>query len=500
MAKKKQSKTDRFYKFDVQISYKYFVEDEEGNRKNDMTEPEWRKMMVDKLRTLVFADNSPIKEIFYIFHDRDINKDGTAKGLHIHFIVWLNKGYAKSQSAAMKYFGATLLSNCQICNNYTNSAQYLCHISPGAIIDMKTVYLPEDVHGWRRDDEGNIVATTLQDFQKVMAGKGARKDKQEVRAIEDRLLDKVIDGDMTVDSVCENYLEKRERGQVSARDYLELVPYLNKAEDVYLQRLADFYKKHDCPKTLIYITGEGGSGKTTLAESLAKHWADDRGVHYVAVKGQSTTYDPAGDYCGQRVSVFNEFSTTFSVEQFCDVFDPMRGVNMSSRFRDKYYFANYCLFTSSVPLEVFIYQLFKNYASKKAVIPVNVRSALRSEKDWLREYIRNLPSGDDKIRQIRRRFAIMIHLENGFANIYCLDHSANVNQSFAFTPFNKIPNSPYSLFRKVPYNVSNSATIAKQTDFLMACVNDAINFFYIANGYVHPDKYEKPDFTEGKKK
>ena len=125
MAKKKQSKTDRFYKFDVQISYKYFVEDEEGNRKNDMTEPEWRKMMVDKLRTLVFADNSPIKEIFYIFHDRDINKDGTAKGLHIHFIVWLNKGYAKSQSAAMKYFGATLLSNCQICNNYTNSAHYL---------------------------------------------------------------------------------------------------------------------------------------------------------------------------------------------------------------------------------------------------------------------------------------------------------------------------------------------------------------------------------------
>lgn len=500
MANKKTKKPDQFYRFNVKISYKYFVEDENGNRKNDMTEPEWRKMMVDKLRTLVFADDSPIKELFYIFHDRDVTEDGNTKGLHIHFIVWLDKNSKKSPSAAMKYFGATRQPDCQVCNNYTNSAQYLCHISPDAIEKMKTVYLPEDVHGWRRDDEGEITATTLYDFQKVMAGKGARKDKQEVRAIEDRLLDKVIDGDMTVDSACENYLEKRERGQVSARDYLELVPYLNKAEDVYLQRLADFYKKHDCPKTLIYITGEGGSGKTTLAESLAEHWADDRGVHYVSVKGKSTTYDPAGNYCGQRVSVFNEFSTTFAVEQFCDVFDPMRGVNMSSRFRDKYYFANYCLFTSSVPLEVFIYQLFKNYAQENASIPASVRSALRSEKDWLREYIRNLPPGDDKIRQIRRRFAIMIHLKDGFAEVYYLNHSANVNQSFAFTSFKNIPNSPYSLFGKLPYNVLNSAEIAKQTDCLIAGIEEAFDYYYKVNGYVHPDKYEKPDFTEGKKK
>ena len=496
---KKPKKSDQFYRFCVQISYKYFVEDEEGNRKNDMTELEWRKMMFDRLHTLVFADDSHIKELFYIFHDRDINEDGTAKGLHIHFIVWLDKKI--TPSGAMKYFGATLQSNCQACNNYTNSAQYLCHISPDAIEKMKTVYLPEDVHGWRRDDEGNITATTLRDFQKVMVGKGGKKERQEIKNIEDRLLDKVIDGDMSVSSARENYLEKRERGQVSARDYLDIVPYLNRANDVYFQRLVDFYKEHDCPKTLIYITGEGGSGKTTLAENLAKHWADDRGVHYVSVKGKSTTYDPAGNYCGQRVSVFNEFSTTFAVEQFCDVFDPMRGVNMSSRFRDKYYFANYCLFTSSVPLEVFIYQLFKNYAQQKAVIPVNVRSALRNEEDWLKAYLRYLPPGDDKIRQIRRRFAIMVRIQNGFASIYCLDHSANVNQSFAFTQFNQIPNSPYSRFgNSVPYDVSNSATIAKQTDFLIKRINDAINFFYVANGYVHPDKYEKPDFTEGNKK
>lgn len=496
MGKKKSDKKYTYYA--VQRNYQFETHDADGNQTSNISENEWRKQIQTEIRG--FMDNG-ISKVFYIFHDKDVNDDGTSKGLHVHLVATSFHINRRTQKEAVGFFGASSLQNCEPCDSYVDSVRYLMHISEKALNEMKTLYHAEEVHGYTHDNDGKVVPTTMQDLKEAMArssDKKARKDKEKA---EENILRDVTNGELSLSSAREVFLNDDYSVGHTVRDYIKFRPSLEAAETTYFERLVDFYKSHDCPKTLIYITGEGGSGKTTLAENLAKHWADDRGVHYVSVKGKSTTYDPAGNYCGQRVSVFNEFSTTFAVEQFCDVFDPMRGVNMSSRFRDKYYFANYCLFTSSVPLEVFIYQLFKNYAQQKAVIPVNVRSALRNEEDWLKAYLRYLPPGDDKIRQIRRRFAIMVRIQNGFASIYCLDHSANVNQSFAFTQFNQIPNSPYSRFgNSVPYDVSNSATIAKQTDFLIKRINDAINFFYVANGYVHPDKYEKPDFTEGNKK
>ena len=209
--------------------------------------------------------------------------------------------------------------------------------------------------------------------------------------------------------------------------------------------------------------------------------------------------DFVGNYRGERVSIFNELSSAFPVEQFLSIFDPLNAVPVNSRHSDKLYFANYALLTTSVPLETFIYNLWLPYAKSNAKVPIKVRDGLvRSGADelmWLSAYQQYLPKTDDKILQIRRRLPIHIHIENGFATIYLLDKNFNSSDSFAFStaPSGK---EPYGKFSTLPYNVNDIKNIGNQTSVLVKSVCDAIDIYYKFNNYQHPDSFEKPNFDK----
>lgn len=490
MAKKHASE---FFKFDVQRNYYYETHDDKGNLTSDITEDDWRKKVVSEVRGYMNDGNQDngLIEIFYAFHDRDINDDGTSKGLHVHFVAHFAK--KRLLTSAVKFFGASSVQNCQHCYSYVDSCRYLIHVSEKALNEMKTIYLPEIVSGWRIAEDGGLVSTTITDFKQAMSAKNGRRTRQQQKKVKDSCAIGVMSGNSIVSDVRDLYLQDSQHVGLSAVDYLSDKTIYERASSEWLQMITEFYQKHYCPLTSVYICGGGGTGKTSLANALARKLADSHGIHQVASAGKKTTFDFVGNYCGERVSVFNEFSTAFPVEQFLSVFDPLNAMPVNSRNKDKLYFANYSIFTTSMQIEHFIYQLWVPYAKQNSFIPIHIREKISCERDWYFEYMNYAPVGDDKILQIRRRFPVLVTIENSIATVWTLNLKNNSSESFRFcTPPNG--NEPYVKFRSVLYDVL-SENIDKQTSVLVEMIIKGIDFYYKSNNLKHPDKFEKPDFT-----
>lgn len=483
-----------YYKYDVQRNYQFETHDENGNKISDITELEWREKVTAEIRSLM--DNG-VSEVFYIFHDRDINDDGTSKGLHVHEVVTFS--HNKPQSAAIKNLGASSVHNCSPCDSYVDSMRYLIHVSETALNEMKYIYSVNDVHGWRIDDDGSVTDTTVQDFKEAISRKNTKKVRKEQKKVKDLCAVAVMSGDSVVSDVRDLYLEDTQNVGLSAVDYLQDKSLYERASDEWLTMITEFYQEHACPLTSIYISGGGGTGKTNLANSLARKFADSHGIHQVASPGRNTTFDFAGNYRGERVSIFNEFSSAFPVEQFLSIFDPLNAMPVNSRNSDKLYFANYSIFTTSVPLETFIYNLWLPYAKANSKVPIRVRNNLiknaSDEFCWLNAYQQYLPQNDDKILQIRRRIPIQIQIDKGFATILVLDSKFNSRDSFAFRQ--PVPEkSPYTKYGTFVYDVNDPDSIGNQTVALVKAVSKAIDYYYSINCYRKPDSFEKPDFNK----
>lgn len=479
----------RYYRFDVQRNYQFETHDNNGNKISDISESDWRAKVFSEVRSLV---GECAVEIFCIFHDLDINDDGTSKGLHFHAVVTFKN--AKTQTSAVKVLGASSVHNCQYCKSYVDSLRYLIHVSETALNEMKYIYDVNDVFGWHVADDGLVVSTTVTDFKRGMARLKDKKTRQQQKSVKASCAIDVMSGDTIISDIRDVYLQDSRGVGLSAVDYLSDKMIYERASSEWLQMITEFYQTHYCPLTSVYICGGGGTGKTSLANALARELADCHGIHQVASAGQKTTFDFVGNYCGERVSVFNEFSTSFPVEQFLSVFDPLNAMPVNSRHKDKLYFANYSIFTTSINIEHFIYQLWTPYAKKNSFIPIHIREKISCERDWYFEYMKYAPPGDDKILQIRRRFPVLVTIEKSIATVWTLNLKFNSPESFRFcSPPNG--NEPYIKFRSVVYDIF-SENIDKQTKILIDFILKGIDFYYKSNNLQHPDSFEKPDFSK----
>ena len=484
----------RYRKFDVQRNYQFETHDENGNKISDITESEWLEKVTAEIRELL---NSGVTEVFYVFHDKDNNDDGTSKGLHVHEVVTFKD--PKTQTSVVKLLLASSVHNCSPCDSYVDSMRYLIHVSENALNEMKYIYSVNDVHGWKIDDDSSVTATTVQDFKEAMSRKTTKKARKEQKKIKDSCAVAIMNGDSIVSDVRDVYLEDTQNVGLSPVDYLTDKHIYKEASTEWLERVTEFYQNHVCPLTSIYISGGGGTGKTSLANAIARNFADSHGIHQVASPGRNTTFDFAGNYKGERVSIFNEFSSAFPVEQFLSIFDPLNAMPVNSRNSDKLYFANYSIFTTSVPLETFIYNFWLPYAKNNSKIPIKVRNNLIrngvDESHWLNTYQKYLPQGDDKILQIRRRIPIKIHIADGSATIYVLDKRFNSADSFAFSQ--PVPEkAPYVKYKTLAYDVNDLDSINNQTYAVVQAVTKAIDYYYSMNGYTSPDKFETPCFDK----
>ncbi|MDE6775301.1 MAG: hypothetical protein K2J37_03240 [Ruminococcus sp.] len=490
-----KKKERRHYTFAVQRSYSYETHDKDGNVTSSITESEWREKVVNEIHDIFF--NEELRSIFYIFHDSDIIEgEGLPKGLHVHMVAYFKDNH--THTAAVKIFLASSLKNCEPCKSYHDACRYLIHVSESALNEQKTLYDALEVHGWKYDEDGMEVPITLEDFKKAMVNRGTRKDKKDQKKVKDFYATQIMHGYMMPLDVSEIYESDNENVGFGASDFLVDYPMYERALAFWLMSVKRFYEKNPCSRTLIYIEGSSGTGKTQLCDALASEFADCHGIHNVSAKGAGKTFDFAGNYQGERVSLFGEASAAFSAKEFCNIFEPGRCVFVNSRNNDKPYFANYVIFASAVTLEDFIYSMWIKYAEENSQLSQDVRKALKksscSEKDWYEAYKKcpNLIS-DDMFWQIRRRIPIKVSLIDGYAHISYLCYDCYTDDSFLFSS----GKYPYKISSAVPYNVSNKnrKTVEKQIKNLVKAIIEAIDSYYKYNGFTHPDEYRQP-FSE----
>lgn len=176
------AKTQEVRNYSAQRSYSYDSHDADGNF-NGMTEEQWKA----DIRKAWAPKNLKASLVVLIFHDKDVNDDGTPKGLHVHAVIRFKEGI--SHGTAMKRTGCSRDKDCKNIEekNKPKAFRYLLHITEQAIDDGKFIYSERDLEICTDGIKFNYHKAISYKNQEQQETKDAQKKL-------DKLLDAVLDG------------------------------------------------------------------------------------------------------------------------------------------------------------------------------------------------------------------------------------------------------------------------------------------------------------------
>lgn len=429
------------------------------------------------------AKRAGIVSVASILHDKDIDEDGNPKTEHIHFVVLMENTHGITQEQAMDLFGCDSSFSCQPVRRLTDAYRYLTHVSEGAMNDRKQRYSEERVRIDVDQDTAAIYATSprgiLDWYYDACSGKIDRKGEADAKSRKKEVIGlyklAVERGQISADQAFSKIENDIACEGLDIDDAQKAQPGLEQAEKRFMKRLVLACESMAWPKTLIYIHGRGGEGKTTLARAIANRLKNDRGIHQIAAKGRNTSFDAADGYNMQVVSMANEVrGGSFGVDQFCDMFDSKFVTKVNSRNDDKLFLPNYVLMTNSVHLEQFIYDMCFNLLDSTAV---GLRYIGDDPSLRLQSVEQHSPNVD-KIRQVRRRFALDVQISNGYVYVYVRLDAYNVSHMYVYDQ-PEPGKEPFMCIGSVPYNPTDESNL----DAAVALVEKAIGLYYSLNGY-----------------
>lgn len=464
----------------VQRSYAY------EQQTTHETEDQWRARVseewsLDELRKKTVA----VIRATYIFHNADFEADGNKKGLHVHGVFEFKDHSGITQDAAIQLFGLSGVEHCQHPASKAGAYQYLTHVTQAAIADGKTRYPPADLHIDLMPDEAALYSKTTRGITefyyyacskiKVKRLEESKKDAQ--KSALDTYITAVSRGQITAAAAYDAIEQDEALADFTASDAQRLEPSMRQAEATFARRLKDYCATNPMCKTVIYMQGRGGTGKSTLCRAFAAaHDADGRGYHSVAPKGKDTSFDLADGYNMEITTIANEVSgAAFRASQFLDVMDPRSATKANSRNMDKFYAPSYVLLNNSIPLEKFISDMCFWPAWRSVE---REPQALNCHGLADMEAYVNSRGGAfaDKALQVRRRVAILVQLQTNRVDVYIRDDG---NNRPAFYAYNIPDVYPYQFFDCVNWNPDDPATVSAAVDL----IDRAVSAYYDLNGY-----------------
>lgn len=249
-----------------------------------------------------------IKSWAYIVHDKDVNEDGTPKEPHVHIVIELAE--SRQFSTVGGYVGVPAQYVCAIRQKVKVGKRMMSDIG-GALAYLTHRNAPDRY----QYDDADVVAKPGYDWQAIRA-------KSEMSMAERKTFARVLDGIEKGTIRRYNLFEK-----VSMQMYLDHKIDFDRAfEFREMQLKSDANRQID----VIYITGDAGSGKTTLA----KHLCEKRGLSY-CVSGSSR--DPVQDYNGQDCLILDDLRPqTFDLSDLLKMLDNNTASSVNSRYHDRW--------------------------------------------------------------------------------------------------------------------------------------------------------------------
>ena len=482
----------RYYSFTRNYAYDYEKAILEG--RTPPTEDEWK----DAMRAFYAPVAQSAHWTLLMFHDKDLIKDDNGniidKGLHLHGIAHYTRSL--TFSAAVTRTGVTREENVQpITNkkNLTAALLYLTHSTERARKQKKYEYDVSAV-------EVYVAPGVNFDYRQARFGNIPESNKlEEERRRDVRLAITMLvkDGVITVEQAQMLYDMDAFKVDFDALMFNQHRTAYEKDRDEFGKRMTQWLTINQRSLTNIYVQGPSGRSKTEVAVALARYFGDGKPFHLCGTKGKDKTFDFANTYDGEKVSVLNELQGNFyEPAEFCSLFDPIHAATANSRNKDKPWYANFCINTTSVEFERFIWSCYQPYA--KDNLPVGDKE-LSTDKEWQDHYEsdENIAS---KICEIRRRWQIWVELtdveENG-ATVPCAIIRVQKTHFPAHCFYRDADKANYA--KSGIWHDFATVPLRSPSDFDWFCkqVDAALHYYYEV---LHPDYYvtpwnaPKPDF------
>lgn len=291
--------------------------DREGNTLFDM----------DNLQQ-VLEDRACIKNYAYIIHDKDTyteeeekqnpeHKNGTLKTPHIHLLLRFTSPQHLKNIAQWFGIGENFVS--RIHGNFESAVRYLTHHNA----PDKYRYDVEEV-------------TANFDVKSIL-------EKADERQLLDMTIDKILSGEI------------REYNKTLEIDHKLLVRYNRSIEEAFKVRAEHLQATiHDRETACIFITGASGAGKTTLAKEIAR---EQNMSFYVSSSGN----DLLDGYKQQDCIILDDLRpSTLGLSDLLKLLDNNTVSSVRSRYRNKLIFSKLIILTSTLDIDEFYRNVFKD--------------------------------------------------------------------------------------------------------------------------------------------
>lgn len=335
----------RSRQFAFQRNMFFDTHDEKGELVSDLSEEQWKERVISDLEKI------DAFEKWLIFHDSDVNDDGTEKGLHCHGILKFKN--PKMVSGLCNEL--TLQSrNVDAIKKDSGAYRYLLHITDNALRAKKHLYSLDELMCWVNNEKMDDM-NKREMYSEYCRGKEKDTEKMTQNEIVNEVKYLLNKGDMFYNDV-QSYLQMRFGEVDGTLLFLRHTKEFDIAvEERYKKRIADKEKGRRTLDT-IYISGGSGIGKTYFADELSEYIArmnnyneDEFFAHAPAVQENGKFY-MLDEYNGEQILTLNDIDGYhLSYDEFKTRFEPTakKAPSVPNRYKNKKFIADICFITYS---------------------------------------------------------------------------------------------------------------------------------------------------------
>ena len=372
---------------------------------------------MDKLSEILEAKSHVIKNYAYIIHDKDLytkadesrnpkHKAGEFKPAHIHLVLKYERSQPQKTKYICKWFNLAENFVSKINGSFEDAVLYLAHINA----PDKAQY-----------DVKNITANF--DIQTVIDNADS-KDKLS------NIVDRILSGEIR---------EYNKTTEIDTKllvypDSLRVIENAFKVRAEYLQNTQSERKT-----TCIYICGQAGAGKTTLAKKIA----DSHDMDYYISSGSNDILD---GYCQQPCLILDDIRpSALGLSDLLKLLDPHTACSIKSRYKNKYVNCSLIILTSVLKIDEFYHNVFEH--EDEPINQLKRRCKFYIKMDY--DFIKIREWNDFSMEYGKERVYINDILLPFLLNNNSIDNNNTIEDVFPFLSGNELePNSKSKEFVK----------------------------------------------------
>ena len=274
----------------------------------------------------IIKDCPAVESYAYIVHNQDVDSTGNLKPEHVHIMIRFHYSYNVLTLAKQLGIKEQYLQKIQS-RNFEDALLYLTHLNA----PEKFQYSPDLV-------KSNISykAICARYLQKKASTQTSTSEKEKVRLLCDEII----------------------AGRIKRYNYFDLIDsdlcvrYRTRFENAFKVR-DDMLKAQERSLEVIYMTGDSGTGKTTLAKEIAKN---NNYSYYVS----SASNDILDSYAGQDCLILDDLRPScLSLSDLLKLLDNHTSSTAKSRYYNKILECKLIIVTTVIDIEEFFSTVFQ---------------------------------------------------------------------------------------------------------------------------------------------